>query len=283
MNLALWVFEKFHQISTPPSPPYHVLLFRESNFVWSNSCQNTGALWVKRPMTRLMKVPCCILPAWPSNKYHHDVPGHLCGAVRALGSTLGRGFGLARCAMPVQFYLPWLIMLIPGCIACVASWIFMMFWVTNQLYHRLDVFASCHGAACVCVVYEIIEVKSRGSCHVKFQGHGMVILPGLRPAAVDAARNKQLDCNDCFIAIHHQRFWDIKIYSPVSFKIVAQSGLERTVEADTQARHPRLSQTGRLANSKDGVESESIRILCYLVHLDMKRDETTYKKEIGYN
>lgn len=50
-------------------------------------------------------------------------------------------------------------------------------------------------------VYEIIEVKSRGSCHVKFQGHGMVILPGLRPAAVDAARNKQLDCNDCFVAI----------------------------------------------------------------------------------
>lgn len=25
-------FEKFHQKSTPPSPPYHVLLFRESNF-----------------------------------------------------------------------------------------------------------------------------------------------------------------------------------------------------------------------------------------------------------
>lgn len=77
---------------------------------------------------------------------------------------------------------------------------------------------------CVCVVYENIEVKSRGSCHVKFQGHGMVILPGLRPAAVDAARNKQLDCNDCFVAIHHQRFGDIKIYFPVSFKIVAQSG-----------------------------------------------------------
>ena len=49
------------------------------------------------------------------NTVNHDVPGHLRGAVRALGSTLGGGFGLARCAMPVQFYLLWLIILIPGC------------------------------------------------------------------------------------------------------------------------------------------------------------------------
>ena len=71
-------------------------------------------------------------------------------------------------------------------------------------------------------VYEIIEVKSRASCHVKFQGHGMVILPGLRPAAVDAARNKQLDCNDCFVAITSD--FEISRFTPVSFKIVAQSG-----------------------------------------------------------
>ena len=150
---------------------------------------------------------------------NHDVPGHLRGAVRALGSTLGGGFGLARCAMPVQFYLLWLIISIPGC-----TWIFMMFLVTNQLYHSMP------WSGMLCVVYGIIDVKSRGSFDVKFQGHGMVILPGLRPASVDAARNKQLD--SMIVAIgYHQQFWDIKICSPVSFSVLWKLALRHATRA----------------------------------------------------
>ncbi len=126
----------------------------------------------------------------------------------------------------------------------------MMFLVTNQLYHSMP------WSGMLCVVYGIIDVKSRGSFDVKFQGHGMVILPGLRPASVDAARNKQLDYNDC----SHRPSPAILRYQDL-----LPSFLQCTVEAGTQAHHPRLSQRGRLANSKDGVESESYPILCICI------------------